>query len=195
MDDVRFAGWLRTLSTGSTRRGVLAALAALGGLELAALSGAANTKNKDRSRGLRGRRRRSSASSAPQSVPDRFDLPPRAPFCTFPVHVEITGKTKTIELPGHRTLITAPGMDALLTNLDTGQQVRLNITGAAHTTVEADGDQVTVATGRNVLIDPVVEPHFGLTRGRFTYAFDETGTLIQARSGRGHVTNVCTLLT
>ena len=68
----------------------------------------------------------------------------------------------------------------------------LNITGIFHVTTEPDGDVVTVATGRNALLDPIAG--FVLTQGNFTYTFDADGNLIAPLSGRGRVTDICALV-
>jgi hypothetical protein len=136
-------------------------------------------------------------SSAPTMAapPEPFDVtftlnPGEA--CSFSVELAVTGKVKMIELPGNRTIFTAPGQNATVTNLDNGHSVTLNITGAFHQSVEANGDAVTVATGRNLLLDPIAG--FVLSRGRFTFAFDAAGNLIAPLSGTGRTTDVCALI-
>ena len=126
-----------------------------------------------------------------------IDLPAGAVFgnCDFPISLEYSGKAKTIELPGDRFIITSPGLKVTLTNLadpENPVQVRLNITGAFHRTILENGDVVTVVTGRNLLGDP--EAGFVLAKGRFSYVFDADGNLIQPLSGKGTLTDVCTLI-
>ncbi len=114
-------------------------------------------------------------------------------FCAFPLEITLSGKTKTIDLPGGRTLVTAPGQTATIRNLDDPEnEVTLNITGAFHTTVLSNGDVVTKATGRNILLDPIAG--IVLTQGNFTFAFDAEGNLIQPLSGQGQMTNICELV-
>ncbi len=114
-------------------------------------------------------------------------------ICAFPIQLELSGKGKTIELPGGRTLVTSPGLRVTVTNLDNpDNQVTLNITGAFHQSVRENGDQVTKATGRNLLLDP--EAGFVLTRGNFSFAFDAQGNLIEPLSGQGQMTDVCELI-
>jgi hypothetical protein len=189
VDEQRFDGLMRALREGSSRRGVLAALGGLGLATLPGASGAKRRRRKSRTNGVR-------ASAAPQTLdpPLEFDLPAGPESCAFPVHIEVTGKIKFNALPGDRMIITAPGENALVTNMDSGKQITLNITGSAHQTTYPNGDVVTVATGRNLLWDPIAEPHVALTRGRFTYAFDKDGVLIHPRSGTGQLTDVCALL-
>src|SRR4051794_23245440 len=79
------------------------------------------------------------ASTAPpraamaQGQPTEVDETPfPVPFCGFPVEVVLSGKAKTIELPGGRMIITAPGLKVTLTNTANRNQETLNITGALH---------------------------------------------------------------
>ena len=124
----------------------------------------------------------------PQPADQTIDLAAGA-ACTFPVEPVLTGKTKTIDLPGGRTIVTAPGQDVTVTNQDNGRSVTLSITGAFHVTTRPNGDVVTVATGRNALLDPVAG--FVLTEGLFTSTFDPDGNLIAPLSGTGRVTDIC----
>jgi hypothetical protein len=59
-------------------------------------------------------------------------------------------------------------------------------------TTAANGDVVTVATGRNALLDVVAG--FVLTQGDFTFAFDAAGNLIAPLSGTGRVTDICAMV-
>jgi hypothetical protein len=113
--------------------------------------------------------------------------------CDFPVLIQLSGKGKAITLSGGRTIFTSPGLNASITNEDNpAHQVTLNITGAFHQTVRANGDVETVVTGRNLLFDP--EAGFVLARGTFSFVFDAQGNLIQPLSGQGQLTDVCALL-
>jgi hypothetical protein len=51
---------------------------------------------------------------------------------------------------------------------------------------------VTVVTGRNLLFDPFAG--FVLAIGRFSYAFDAEGILIQPLEGIGRLIDICELL-
>ncbi len=93
----------------------------------------------------------SGAQSRPTDVDVSFAL---EGFCAFPVLFHFTGKTKTIDLPGERSITTAPRAVATLTNLDNQNQESFGITGAFHQDTLASGDLVTVVTGRNLLFDP-----------------------------------------
>ena len=138
------------------------------------------------------------ADPNPPSVADfSFDLP--ADFagpgqCAFPFRLSsLNGKAKTIVLPDGRFIFTSPGLDVTVTNLDNLKQVTLNVTGAFHQTTKANGDVVTVVTGRNFLTDPVAGVVLAI--GNFSFAFDSTGTiLVQPLAGKGTLTDVCGLI-
>ena len=103
------------------------------------------------------------------------------------------GKGKTIELRGDRSIITSPGLDATVTNLDNpSKRVTLNITGVFHQTTKGDGSLVAVVTGRNLLFDP--DAGFVLAIGRFSFVFDASGNLIQPLRGKGQLIDVCALI-
>ena len=114
--------------------------------------------------------------------------------CAFPVSIHVTGKSKVFDLPGNRTVITAPGQNATVTNLnDTSKQVRLNITGVFTLLKQPDGGVVNIGTGRNLVTDP----SFGLTLviGRFSFALNGAGQLIQGLTLQGGKTiSVCSLI-
>ena len=67
----------------------------------------------------------------------------------------LTGKTKEFDLPGDRTVILSPGLKVTATNLDTGESATVSAAGSFHEEELPDGTVVTVATGRNVLFDPI----------------------------------------
>ncbi len=136
-----------------------------------------------------------SQGGKPQDVDEEpIDLDSGAVFgnCDFPVRLEYSGKAKTLQLPGERFILTSPKLTATLTNLDTGEQERVVITGAFHQTTLDNGDVVTKATGRNLLGDP--EAGFVVAVGNFSYVFDENGNLVQPLTGEGQLIDVCELL-
>ena len=113
--------------------------------------------------------------------------------CSFPVAFEPTGKEKRIELPNGTTLITSPGLDATLTNTETGTSETFNVTGAVRVLPpDEEGIQVTEVTGRNLLIDP--DAGFVVAIGNFSFAFDEEGNLVQPLEGEGELIDVCEAL-
>jgi hypothetical protein len=133
------------------------------------------------------------APNRPQDVDQTPILLPAGVGCAFGVEIVPSGKTKTIELPGDRLILTSPGLDATLTNLDDpSKQVTLNITGAAHQTIEGDGSVVTVVTGRNLQLDP--QAGFVLAIGHFSFVFDAGGNLIQPLAGKGRLIDACVLI-
>ena len=123
-----------------------------------------------------------------------IDLDSGAVFgnCDFPIRLEYSGKAKTLQLPGERFIFTSPGLTATLTNVETGEQETVTITGAFHQTTLDNGDVVTEATGRNLLGDP--EAGFVIAVGNFSYVFDAEGNLIQPLEGEGQLIDVCGLL-
>ena len=113
-------------------------------------------------------------------------------ICGIPVLVELTGKEKVLELPGGRTIVTAPGLTGTLTNGNTGTTVTLNVTGPIQFNPLQNGDTEVVLTGRNVFIDP--EEGFLLLLGRFDFVFDADGIIVQSLDGNGQRTDICALL-
>jgi len=122
------------------------------------------------------------------------DLPAGAVYgkCDFPIRFASSGKAQELVLPDGRFIYTSPGLTATLTNLSTGKQATLTITGAFHQTTLANGDVVTEATGRNLLGDP--EAGFVLAIGDFSYVFDKKGKLVQPLTGEGQLIDICGLL-
>ena len=114
--------------------------------------------------------------------------------CDFPVHLEVSGKGKTIELPGKKGFIlTSPGLNATLTNLDNPEnQETYNITGSVRPRTLENGDVETVITGRNLAIDP--EAGFVVAVGNFSFVFDAEGNLVQPLTGEGQLIDVCEAL-
>jgi hypothetical protein len=140
-----------------------------------------------------------SPGSPPERIDATFVLDPADPLvgtsaCTFPVEIHITGKSKAFNLPGNRMVITAPGQHATVTNRNNpSKQVTLNTTGVFTFLNQPDGGFVGIGTGRNVATDPT----FGLTLviGRFSFAVNSAGTLIQGLTLQGGQTiSVCSLI-
>jgi hypothetical protein len=131
----------------------------------------------------------------PINASGSFDLPAGSVFgeCAFDVRVDLKGKSKTITLPGGRFIVTSPGLHATLTNLsDPAKSVTLNITGTSHQSTDANGDQVTVVTGRNLQGDP--DAGFVLAIGSFSFKFNAVGDLVQPLMGQGQLIKVCPLI-
>ena len=113
--------------------------------------------------------------------------------CSFPMQLEVSGKTKTIEQGNGGIIITSPGAFATVTNLANGEQAMFNITGSAHKSTLDNGNVKTVMTGRNFALDPVVGTFVSI--GRFTFINDPTDTTnVVPVSGEGQMIDVCALL-
>src|ERR687889_436011 len=139
---------------------------------------------------------------APSDFSQEADIPaqdPNAPNtdlaslgCDFPLHVAITGKSKTIELPDGRGIVTAPGQYVTVTNLATGESVRYNITGLTFSSApDENGIAYFVITGRNLAFDP--NGTF-LNIGRFTFALDTNNQdhpIFAPQQGKGQAIDVC----
>lgn len=115
--------------------------------------------------------------------------------CSFPVRIEVSGKEKVKELPGGRIAVASPGLKATFTNLDTGRQERVSITGAIRVTFLENGDVELVLTGRNFLEgfgSPL--PFLALTVGRLSMTLDPVGNYVEPPSGSAKITDICTLI-
>jgi hypothetical protein len=113
--------------------------------------------------------------------------------CPMALQLDVAGKSGVIVLPGGRTIVTAPAQSVTITNLDApSKTVTLNITGAQHTSQLPDGSALTVATGRNLLGDPVAG--LVLAIGRFTFVTGADGSNVQPLSGTGQVIDVCAMV-
>lgn len=113
--------------------------------------------------------------------------------CNFPMQLEVSGKTKTIEQGNGGVIITSPGAFATITNTANDEQATFNITGSAHKSTLANGNVKTVMTGRNFALDPVAGTFISI--GRFTFINDPTDTTnVVPVSGKGQMIDVCELL-
>ena len=70
-----------------------------------------------------------------EGVPGEFRICP-----SFDVRIDVHGKQGILALPDGTTIVTSPALKATVTNLATGEQVDLNITGT--TQISPTGDQV-----------------------------------------------------
>jgi hypothetical protein len=92
------------------------------------------------------------AQGPPEDVSGVFTL---EGLCDFPIEFDLSGKGKTIALPGGGFIMTSPGLHATLTNLSAPEhQVTLNITGSITETVLESGNVQRVHRGRNLFFDP-----------------------------------------
>jgi hypothetical protein len=135
------------------------------------------------------------AGTASAAPPEPINSPTQTfrGVCDFPVLAELSGKLKTIELPGGRTLLTAPGLRVTLTNLEEpANQVTYVVTGTYLTRELSDGNLFVVARGRNIIFGPDIGAF--LTIGRFTFVgFNDEGNTIALTppTGKGRVIDVC----
>jgi hypothetical protein len=133
---------------------------------------------------------------APQEVSVTYGPEVLAQFpghCSFPMQLEVSGKTKTVEQGNGGVIITSPDAFATVTNLANGEQATFNITGSAHKSTLENGNVKTVMTGRNFALDPVAGTFISI--GRFTFVNDPTDTTnIVPVSGEGRMIDVCALL-
>jgi hypothetical protein len=132
---------------------------------------------------------------APSDAPGPVDVNPGdyPGSCDFPFRVEYSGKVKTIDRPGDILVFTSPGLYVTVTNLDNPEnKVTFNITGTIEQTTLKNGDVVSVARGRNFLIDPLAGTVIAI--GDYSFVFDKSGHLIQPLKGEGQLIDVCAAL-
>jgi hypothetical protein len=132
---------------------------------------------------------------APSDAPGPVDVYPGdyPGSCDFPFRVEYSGKIKTIDRPGDILVFTSPGLDVTVTNLDNQEnKATFNITGTIEQTTLKNGDVVSVARGRNFLIDPLAGTVIAI--GDYSFVFDKNGNLIQPLQGKGQLIDVCAAL-
>ena len=144
---------------------------------------------------------------APEDVNVSFDLPAQDPTapptdlaslgCDFPLHFDLTGKGKGIQLPDGGFIATSPDLYVTVTNVDTGEEATFNITGSIFASAPYENGLVDyVITGRNLALDPA---GVFLNIGRFTFSLmlDENGTpikIVKPQEGKGQAIDVCALL-
>lgn len=140
----------------------------------------------------------SAASAATPNTPQSIDetpifLPADPSLCKFPIVVIPRGKSKTITLPGNRTLFIAPGQEVEIVNgLDASKRYAQTVTGTFHQFIDANGSVITRSTGRSLLGDPTTGLVF--VTGNFEYVFDANGTLIKPLTGTERMVDACALI-
>ncbi len=129
-----------------------------------------------------------SAATAAPPEPGGFDVLVEG-TCAFPVAVTVTGRSKTIE-HGTVTIATAPGMRATLTNTETRETITINLGGALHERMLADGTTVGWGTGHNLFSGGGLE---GLiyTTGRADYTYDPIADTLDLQPTRGRASDLC----
>ena len=114
-------------------------------------------------------------------------------ICGFPYLAETTGKLKTLDLPGGRTIYISPGFTGTITNGNTGTTVTLNLTGPIQVNSLPDGGTEVVFTGHNIVGDPEAG-WLVLIIGQFNVIFDAEGGIVQDLEGNGQRIDLCALL-
>jgi hypothetical protein len=131
-------------------------------------------------------------AQAAQTPPQPLDTTPFVlnGLCAFPVQIQLSGKSATLDLPGDRFIITAPDAYATVTNTTTGHSVSLNITGTFFETIDVQGNLTIASHGRSLLFDPAIG--LVLVVGNYSFTLDANG--LTALSGVGRLTDVCGLI-
>ncbi|GAB2735089.1 hypothetical protein ACX801_01630 [Arthrobacter bambusae] len=122
------------------------------------------------------------------------------PNFTNPVRLDVTGRSKTIDLPGGRQILASPNLRVTVT-APNGHSASYLITGATHVTYLPDAIHPTslelASTGLNLLLIPAANGHpagLALTTGNVNYAITPTGEELRPFSGSGKVLDVCLAL-
>ena len=113
--------------------------------------------------------------------------------CGFPLRVDLTGKLKTFEVPGGRVKVLFPGYRVTLTNLTTGKQESLSITGSFNITTLANDNIEIVYRGRNTYDDPIAG-RFLLLMGHFREVFAPDFNTVEPLGGSGQIVDICDAL-
>jgi hypothetical protein len=132
----------------------------------------------------------------PAQDPDAPDTDLASLGCDFDLGYLVTGKTKTITRLDGGAIVIAPGQNATLTNLETGEEVTYNVTGVTFASAPDQNDIVYyVITGRNAAFDPAGT---FLNIGRFTFAIDTTKgelhPIVEPQEGKGQAIDICEIL-
>jgi hypothetical protein len=141
-----------------------------------------------------------SAQSSNGTAPEEFsatyspeDVATLPGACDFPMQVEISGKSKTIEQGNGDTISIYPNWTVTVTNTDTDEEATFNVTGANHLSILENGNVQTVMTGRNFALDPVAGTFVSM--GHFTFVnTPDNMTNVVPVSGTGRMIDVCALL-
>lgn len=118
--------------------------------------------------------------------------------CGFDVGIRATGIAVSISYTDaegvFHEFLAAPQLKMVLTRLDTGNSLTVNIAGPGNFTLNPDGSVTIVGTGGwSWFVDPdTLEPGLFLTQGRFVLSIDAEGNRTFTRTG--NKTNLCALL-
>lgn len=119
--------------------------------------------------------------------------------CGFAVTVHATGYIIDITwvLPNGstRNIELGPQLRWILTNLETGKTITVNVAGPGQFTFNPDGSLTLVGTGTwGWIFNPdTLEPGLFRTAGRFVFSIDSAGNLTIDRDG-GHLDDLCAQL-
>jgi hypothetical protein len=127
--------------------------------------------------------------TAAADKPEREVIPVDDSFetdvCGFPVSANITGTiirtTRILKDGGIRIHESYPTFRTRLTNVDTGETIKVGIPGPAIIEIAPDGSSTLTGSGPWAWFDAhpeTGEPGIFITRGRFVAAFDADGNLI-----------------
>jgi hypothetical protein len=178
------------------RRSIMIALIALLALALAAPAVLAQGEPPEQSNGGAPAEGVIAEGVVPAQDPDAPDTDLASLGCDFDLGYLVTGKTKTITRPDGGAIVIAPGQNATLTNLETGEEVTYNVTGVTFASAPDQNDIVYyVITGRNAAFDPAGT---FLNIGRFTFAIDTTKgelhPIVEPQEGKGQAIDICEIL-
>lgn len=119
--------------------------------------------------------------------------------CGFPVAVQVTGIIVDISYVDKEGVFHSfqalPKARAVLTNLDTGKRIEINISGPGLFTPNSDGSATLVGTGNWLFFqnpDNSDEPGLFLIQGHFVATFDPVGNFTMTREGK--LVNLCSVL-
>lgn len=136
-------------------------------------------------------------AAPPEPIDVTFAFPdPVAGFnsiCSFPLTIDIEGKTKTITKPDGTVITTAPGQTATVTNLATGETLDLKIPGTGLTLTNGQ----FVFRGANLIIRSTVfgDNVNGLLFATGRYVFNPAAPEGTPRlTGNGRLTDICAAL-
>jgi hypothetical protein len=119
-------------------------------------------------------------------------------LCKYAVQLTVSGKSNVLVLPGDRFTVASPGQQVTVTNLRTGEEAAVLITGPTHGTVQADGTTEITVNGLNIVLNAreakSARPGIFLLEGNFNFALKADGSEARVFSGTGDVTDICALL-
>ena len=116
-------------------------------------------------------------------------------ICGFPVYDAYVGRTKTIALPGDRSILIFPQGRQTYVNGLTGKSITFSAAGTGHLNPLPGGGLEFVIAGRNglgLVLDG--KPSFVIASGHFSIVFGPDGSVVQPLGGVGEIVDGCELL-